>query len=75
MQEESRGRRATPRLMDLMDRVQACVLACLPSEVAEHLSKAQKEGMLAVRSYLDYCIERIDERVERAKEYREQGPD
>lgn len=70
MQEQSRGRR-TPRLMDLLGRAQACVLACLPSEVADHLSKAQKEGMLALRSYLDQCIERIDERVERAKEYRD----
>lgn len=69
MQEQSR-RGQGPRLSDLVDRMQAFLLACVPGEVADHLSNAQKEGLLALRSYLDRCIERVDERVDRAKEYR-----
>jgi len=75
MQEQGRGMRAGPRLLDLWERLQAYALACVPSEVADHLGKAQKEGLLALRSYLDRWIERIDERVERAKEYRGRASD
>jgi hypothetical protein len=48
-----------------MDRSRAAVDTLLPSETRQHLKAAGRENLLAVRSLLDYWINRMGETPER----------
>jgi septal ring factor EnvC (AmiA/AmiB activator) len=50
-----RRERAQRRLADLLSDI-------FPSEVRTHLKAAQREQLMAARSFLDHWIERMDER-------------
>ena len=52
--DRSRGSRPLTDLRELLERL-------VPTEVRQHLRTSQREQVMAVRAYLDYIIERIDE--------------
>jgi len=57
-----------------MDKSRAAVDTMIPSETRKHLKAAGREQLLAVRSLLDYWVERLEDKAEKADGGRENIP-
>ena len=60
--------RFTDQLKGFRGKVVDNFLGLFPRRTAEHLVNAQKEGLLAMRSLLDYGIEALENDLRRVQE-------
>jgi hypothetical protein len=62
MEELDQRSSALERTVDrAMDRSRAAMNSVIPSETQRHMRAAWRENLLAVRSFIDYWVDRLDD--------------
>ena len=68
--EEEDTRKDRDRLRDftnICNDIKESVKSFFPPELVEHLSNASKENLLAIRSLIDFALEKIDKEIENTR--------